>query len=765
MDCHTGSFPSSYMIFQSCQVPTSRPAVKLLLSVLALCIASSRPVTQDSASACNLQIKGSWEDYGYYQDGDVIIGAVLTVSSVGVDLSFEQNPQNQIMCLAKLVGFIGDHYSSTTIPIAQIVGVYGYTQISYGASDFSLSDKRVYPHLFRMIQNDHVYCSLVAKLIHYFSWNWIGILTSDDASGEEETTILTKCITSRTQRNMFYFKIYGFPDKNCTGKERLINIKEYMIRGITPRIARAIETMAIALNSVHLTNAHSDGKINSYTYKQELHRFVKTMKYNFYSNNTVYLFDEHGEFNFYYLVVNWLENPIGVGNYTPWAPEDQQLMIDTKAISWKTKDNKIPKSQCSENCLPGYRKVSTTHTCCYDCVQCSVGEISNVTDSENCIKCLENEWPNEKKDRCIPKLEEFLSYTDILAVVFVSMLIMFCLVTLVILALFASYKNTPIVKANNRNLSFILLVSIMLSFLCVFLFLGRPVDITCMLRQVSFGVIFSVAVSSVLAKTIMVYIAFKATKPGSICKKWLGVKLPNYLVSFFSFLQVIISISWLATSPPFQEQDTHSYQRNIVIQCNEGSIFAFYSVLGYMGLLAAVSFIIAFLARNLPDSFNEAKYITFSMLVFCSVWIAMIPAYLSTKGKYMVAVEVFAILTSSAGLLGCIFFPKCYMILFRPEMNTKTYMLSNRNPFQDGVKFDPEPTLFPEVRPSPLNPNIQVSAQLYIGENMKLCESTVKGLSSSGHQWSLQDSVSPFRISAEVERALRNLACIVMGLP
>ncbi|XP_077309588.1 vomeronasal type-2 receptor 26-like [Lithobates pipiens] len=298
--------------------------------------------------------------------------------------------------------------------------------------------------------------------------------------------------------------------------------------------------------------------------------------------------------------------------------------------------------------------------------------------SDNCITCLDHEWPNENKTQCNPKLIEFLSYTDNLSLIFMVISLFLCILTFSIMIVFISYGDTPIVRANNKSLSFVLLVSIMLGFLCVFLFLGRPLDTTCWLRQTSFGFLFTIAVSSVLGKTVMVWLAFKATKPGSVWKKWVGVKLPNSVVFICSSLQVLICIAWLSISPPFQELDERSYQTKIIVQCNEGSVIGFYSVLGYMGILAAVSFITAFFARTLPDSFNEAKYITFSMLVFCSVWIAMIPAYLSTKGKYMVAVEIFAILTSNAGLLVCIFFPKCYKILCHPDLNSRKHLLDNR---------------------------------------------------------------------------------------
>ncbi|KAM8939588.1 vomeronasal type-2 receptor 26-like [Pelodytes ibericus] len=339
---------------------------------------------------------------------------------------------------------------------------------------------------------------------------------------------------------------------------------------------------------------------------------------------------------------------------------------------------KIPQARCNDPCPVGHRKSSKGgyHACCYDCVRCSEEGVSNTTDSESCDRCPDTEWPDEENVKCIPKTYIFLSYEeDIMAAVFSFISILFLFILILILGVFFVFRDTPIVRANNRNLSFLLLVSIMLTFLCVFLFLGRPVDMTCMLRQTSFGIIFSVSVSSILAKTIMVCIAFKATKPGSYWRKWVGVKVANSTVLMCSSVQVLINVIWLSISPPFQEFDMHSYPGKIIIQCNEGSVIAFYSMLGYMGILAAMSFVLAFMVRTLPDSFNEAKYITFSMLVFCSVWIAMIPAYLSSKGKDMVSVEIFAILASSAGIVGCIFFPKCYMLLMRPEMNSRRQLL------------------------------------------------------------------------------------------
>ncbi|KAM5191948.1 vomeronasal type-2 receptor 26-like [Mantella aurantiaca] len=396
------------------------------------------------------------------------------------------------------------------------------------------------------------------------------------------------------------------------------------------------------------------------------------------------IFNDKGELSSPFEIANCISRDEGrnvtywrlVGNFDGSLSEDQQLSLYPELISWR--GDKVSRGRCSEECLPGFRKAIREgyHACCYNCAACSEGEISNQSDRENCEKCPENKWPNKARRICIDKLNEYLSYEeDILVVIFSIASAMFASLSLFILGFFFRFRSTPIVRANNRNLSFILLSSLMLSFLSVFLFLGRPVDVTCMLQQVSFGVPFTISLSSILAKTIMVFIAFKASRPGSSCRQWVGVKLPNTVMLFCSSIQVINGVLWLSIFPPFQENDLHSYPGKIIIQCNEGSVIGFYSVLGYMGFLAAVSFVLAFMVRTLPDSFNEAKYITFSMLVFCSVWIAMIPAYLSTRGKYMVAVEIFAILASSAGILLCMFSPKLYILIFKPELNTKKSML------------------------------------------------------------------------------------------
>ncbi|XP_058846297.1 extracellular calcium-sensing receptor-like isoform X2 [Acipenser ruthenus] len=632
---------------------------------------------------------------------------------------------------------IGPSSSSPTIGIATTIRAFHIPVISHFATCECLSNRNKYPSFFRTIPSDYYQSRALAQLVKHFGWTWFGTIRSNNDYGNSGMATFVKaarqegvCIEYseaiyRTDprekilkavdvikkgtakvivaflsqgemavllQEMLLQNITGFQwigseawisDKNLAagesyrilggalgfivGNAEITGLEEFLLNvrpSDTPGNS-GLKDFWETIFSCTLTTQNKTASVNPCTGSENLAE-VK----NQYTDVTD-LGTANDVYEAVYAVAHSLHNLFTCeSGQGPFAGK-------TCANKKKIEPWQVPKSACSESCPPGTRKAvqKGKPVCCFDCIPCAEGEISNQTDSIDCMKCPLEYRSNNQRNHCILKAIEFLSFGEIMGMLLMILSLIGACLTTAIAIVFFHYRDTPIVKANNSELSFLLLFSLALCFLCSLTFIGQPSEWSCMLRHTAFGITFVLCISCVLGKTIVVLMAFRSTLPGNNMMKWFGPAQQRLTLFAFTFIQALICTFWLITSPPFPNKNMNSFTDRIILECDLGSAAAFYAVLGYIGFLAAMCFVLAFLARNLPDNFNEAKYITFSMLIFCAVWITFIPAYISSPGKYTVAVEIFAILASSFGLLFCIFAPKCYIILFKPEKNTKKHLM------------------------------------------------------------------------------------------
>ncbi|KAK7797743.1 hypothetical protein U0070_011558, partial [Myodes glareolus] len=223
---------------------------------------------------------------------------------------------------------------------------------------------------------------------------------------------------------------------------------------------------------------------------------------------------------------NGLGLKVKIGMFSPYFPHGQQLHLYEDILEWAT----------------GSRQV----------------------DVDQCVKCPEDQYANAEQIHCFDKTVSSLTYEDPLGMALTLMALCFTAFTSVVLGVFIKHHDTPLVKANNRNLSYTLLVSLIFCFLCPLLFIGHPNAPKCILQQITFGVVFSVAVSTVLAKTVTVLLAFKVTIPGRRIRYYLIPRASNFIIGICALIQIILCAIWLGVSPPFIEIDVKSEQSHII---------------------------------------------------------------------------------------------------------------------------------------------------------------------------------------------------------
>ncbi|KAM7412968.1 hypothetical protein PAMA_020385 [Pampus argenteus] len=278
----------------------------------------------------------------------------------------------------------------------------------------------------------------------------------------------------------------------------------------------------------------------------QLLHYIKLVKYlNSFGDEIK--FDENGDPAAMYDLINWQLRPDGeiefvtIGKFDETiAVGKQKLQIQEQNIVWNGNKTNVPLSVCSSICPPGTRKAIRPNfpICCHDCVVCTAGEISNQTDAIECSRCLPEFWSNAERTACVPKQVEFLSFSDTMGITLMAISLIGSFCTCVVVFILSYYRTTPIVRANNSELSFLLLFSLTLCFLCSLTFIGRPSEWSCMLRHTAFGITFVLCISCILGKTIVVLMAFKATLPGNNVMRWFGPAQQKAIITFCTLVQV-----------------------------------------------------------------------------------------------------------------------------------------------------------------------------------------------------------------------------------
>ena len=293
---------------------------------------------------------------------------------------------------------------------------------------------------------------------------------------------------------------------------------------------------------------------------------------------------------------------------------------------------------------------------------------------DQCLSCnTSREWSAEGSSSCTPKVVLFFSWQDRFAVALLTFSALGILLAVMVSALFLHQRDTPVVKAAGGPLSQVILFSLVISYISAVLFVGRPNSLQCKARQVLFGISFTLCVSCILVKTLQILLAFQFNPALQVVLRRLFK--PYVMASLCVALQVILCICWLVLKSPFHQ--IVQQPTTLLEKCHEGSYLAFGVMLGYIAFLAFVCFICAFKGRKLPQFYNEAKFITFSMLLYLISWLLFVPVYVTTSGVYLSAVEMVVILMSNYGILSCHFLPKCYVIIFKKEQNTTTAFRNN----------------------------------------------------------------------------------------
>ncbi|CRL08038.1 CLUMA_CG021023, isoform A [Clunio marinus] len=355
-----------------------------------------------------------------------------------------------------------------------------------------------------------------------------------------------------------------------------------------------------------------------------------------------------------------------------------RLHLSMNDIQFKFKQPKPPESVCSLPCDRGQaKKYVEGESCCWHCFNCTTYQIRNPNDETQCIMCPWGTLPDVVKEKCDDIPEVYLQADSWWAIGAMTFGLFGICITIFVIGIFLRNNDTPVVRASGRELSYVLLAGILMCYLETFSLVLKPTNFVCGLQRFGAGFCFTVVYAALLTKTNRIARIFKASKQSAKRPSFISPQSQLIICSALISIQILINVVWMIIAPSNAKHHYPTREDNLLV-C-DSYIDASYMIAFFFPIvLIIVCTVYAVLTRKIPEAFNESKHIGFTMYTTCVIWLAFVPLYFATANHVPLRITSMSVTISLSALvcMACLFTPKLYIILIRPERNVRQSMMT-----------------------------------------------------------------------------------------
>uniref|UniRef100_A0AAQ4S4F7 G-protein coupled receptors family 3 profile domain-containing protein n=1 Tax=Gasterosteus aculeatus aculeatus TaxID=481459 RepID=A0AAQ4S4F7_GASAC len=466
------------------------------------------------------------------------------------------------------------------------------------------------------------------------------------------------------------------------GKERIGTESKYEQEGKVQFVIDAVYAVAHALHSMQrdLCPDHPGVCPQMETAEgKTLLKYIRNASFNG-SAGTSVVFNKNGDAPGRYDLFQFQLTNSSTPEYKVVGHWVENLQIRLEELQWPDGEQEVPISVCSLPCKTGERKKRVKGMpCCWHCELCDGYQYQY--DETSCRLCAYNMRPNPNRTACQPIPIVKLEWHSAWAIISVFLAMLGIIATIFVMATFVRHNDTPIVRASGRELSYVLLTGIFLCYIITFLMIAKPDVAVCAFRRIFLGLGMCISYAALLTKTNRIYRIFEQGKQTVTAPRFISPTSQIAITSSLICVQLLGVLVWFAVDPPntivdYDEQKAvNPLLARGVLKCDITDLQIICS-LGYSILLMVTCTIYAIKTRDVPEDFNEAKPIGFTMYTTCIVWLAFIPIFFGTAQSaeklYIQTTTLTISMNLSASVaLGMLYMPKVYIIIFHPEMNVQ----------------------------------------------------------------------------------------------